>query len=99
MKDPKVLMMRAALNMSKKGVNNMLAQIDTQVGRISSMREDQVLEAIIKENMKQLDSLFDQGEVALKKYHHKSAALISTANFLAMEATSLRDRVVGEHEP
>ena len=42
-------MMRAALNMSKKGVNNMLAQIDTQVGRISSMRYNQAPEAMIKE--------------------------------------------------
>ena len=37
-KDPIDLRRRAALKMSKKGVDNILAQIDTQVGRISSMR-------------------------------------------------------------
>ena len=99
-KDPIDLLMRAALKMSKMGVDNILAQIDPQVGRISSMRANQVPEAMIKEYTRQLDSLFDQAD-----YDKKSAALVSSGDFLAVihkvdlvkarEATSLRDRVAG----
>ena len=53
-KDPKVL------RLSKKAVDNILAQINTQMSRISSMRDDQVPEASGKEYTRQLASLFDQ---------------------------------------
>ena len=84
-------------------VENILAEIEAQVAKISSMMTGQAPQAMITKYTRQLEELFIQGEVALQGYDKKNVALVVSADYLVdlnkgKEATSLRDRVMGEHE-
>ena len=87
-----------------ESVENILAEIEAQVAKISSMMTGQAPRAMITKYTRQLEELFIQGEVALQGYDDKkNVALVVSADYLVdlnkgKEATSLRDRVMGEHE-
>ena len=53
--------MRATNKMAKRKIDNIIAQIYTQVGRITAIKTKQAPEALIREYTSQLSCLFEQG--------------------------------------
>ena len=95
--------------MSKKSIDDILAEIGAQVDRIASVKGDPLVpQSIITDYTRQFEELFIQGQNALRDYDRTNAALVEKLDYLVMlfeddiekcrEVTSLRDSIFGEHE-